>query len=680
MARIPRETVDRILDTVRIEEVIGEFVVLKKSGGSLKGLSPFTQEKTPSFYVSPSKQIFKCFSSGKGGSAVTFLMEHEQYTYPEALRWLAKKYNVEIQEEEVSPEQQAQDTERESLQRVNDFAAAQFQTWMWEHPKGQAVGLAYFRERGFTDATLKTFQLGFHLEDRDALYQAALAKGYRPEYLEKVGLCFPRENGQWADRFFGRVMFPIFSQSGRVLGFGGRILRSDAKAAKYVNSPESDLYSKSKTLYGLYQARQSIVRENKCLLVEGYTDVLRLHQSGITHAVASSGTALTVDQIRLIRRYTDQVTVLYDGDAAGIRASFRGIDLLLEQGLKVRVLRFPDGEDPDSFARSLAPEDLKQYLKTHETDFIRFKAEVLASDAAEDPIKRAGLAKDVISSVARVQDLLLRDVYLRECAVVLSMDERVLNQELQLALTRLANEAQRASGATSYRDGLRVVRPDGPGSAGAATGSSSAPEVDPYADPSHFAPDYVDGGHALQVGAAGRPLAVESDLLKTLLNHGPQEVQWTDEAGQVQTDTVATLILEDLSTDALAFEYPVYQQMYETCLEAWRTGTVLTSAHFVRSEDPAWVAAATDLLAEAHSLANWKLRDVFVPEKEVYLASFVHQAVLRFKTVHLERLIQNATTSLESTSLPQERDEWVRQIMTYSALRNQINTELNRVV
>jgi DNA primase len=416
------------------------------------------------------------------------------------------------------------------------------------------------------------------------------------------------------------------------------------------------------------------------LLVEGYTDVLRLHQSGVTHAVASSGTALTVEQIRLIRRYTDQVTVLYDGDAAGIRASFRGIDLLLEQGLKVRVLRFPDGEDPDSFARSLAPEDLKQYLKTHETDFIRFKAEVLASDAAEDPIKRAGLAKDVISSVARVQDLLLRDVYLRECAVVLSMDERVLNQELQLALTRLANEAQRAAGATSHRDGLRVVRPDGPGSAGAATGSSSAPEVDPYADPSHFAPDYLDGGHALQVGAAGRPLAVESDLLKTLLNHGPQEVQWTDEAGQVQTDTVATLILEDLSTDALAFEYPVYQQMYETCLEAWRTGTVLTSAHFVRSEDPAWVAAATDLLAEAHSLANWKLRDVFVPEKEVYLASFVHQAVLRFKTVHLERLIQNATTSLESTSLPQERDEWVRQIMTYSALRNQINTELNRVV
>ncbi|MDP4749971.1 MAG: DNA primase, partial [Schleiferiaceae bacterium] len=480
MARIPRETVDRILDTVRIEEVVGEFVNLKKSGSSLKGLSPFTQEKTPSFYVSPSKQIFKCFSSGKGGSAVTFLMEHEQFTYPEALRWLAKKYNIEVQEEEVTTEQQQQNTERESLQRVNEFAAGQFAEWLWDHPKGQAIGLAYFRERGFTDATLKTFQLGFSLEDRDALYQSAVSKGYQSEFLEKTGLCLQRENGSWADRFFGRVMFPILSQSGRVLGFGGRILRSDAKAAKYVNSPESELYSKSKTLYGLYQARQSIVRENKCLLVEGYTDVLRLHQSGITHAVSSSGTALTVDQIRLIRRYTDQVTVLYDGDAAGIRASFRGIDLLLEQGLKVRVLLFPDGEDPDSFARALAPEALRTYLQSHETDFIRFKAEVLAKDAAEDPIKRALLAKDLISSVARVQDLLLRDVYLRECATVLGMDERVLNQELQLTLTRLANESQRSAAADQQRAGLTVVRPNDPAPAG--------PGPDPDAYPGEAPP------------------------------------------------------------------------------------------------------------------------------------------------------------------------------------------------
>ena len=670
MARIPRETVDRILDTVRIEEVVGEFVNLKKSGSSLKGLSPFTQEKTPSFYVSPSKQIFKCFSSGKGGSAVTFLMEHEQFTYPEALRWLAKKYNIEVQEEEVTTEQQQQNTERESLQRVNEFAAGQFAEWLWDNPKGQAIGLAYFRERGFTDATLKTFQLGFSLEDRDALYQSAVSKGYQSEFLEKTGLCLKRENGSWADRFFGRVMFPILSQSGRVLGFGGRILRSDAKAAKYVNSPESELYSKSKTLYGLYQARQSIVRENKCLLVEGYTDVLRLHQSGITHAVSSSGTALTVDQIRLIRRYTDQVTVLYDGDAAGIRASFRGIDLLLEQGLKVRVLLFPDGEDPDSFARALAPEALRTYLQSHETDFIRFKAEVLAKDAAEDPIKRALLAKDLISSVARVQDLLLRDVYLRECATVLGMDERVLNQELQLALTRLANESQRSAAADQQRAGLTVVRPNDPAPAG--------PGQDPYAYPGEEPP--LDGATALQIGAAGQPLAVESDLMRTLLNHSAEPVAWTDDEGQTQSSPVAALILEDLNNDQLTFEHPVYQRMFVAFSEAWSTGSVLSGAHFVRSEDPEVVRAATDLMTEMHTLANWKLRDVFVAEKEVYLASFVHQAVLRFKTVHLERLVLKATDALEHTDVPEERDHLMRQIMTYSALRNRINTELNRVV
>ncbi len=649
MGRIPRETVDKILDAVRIEEIIGEFVQLKRSGSSLKGLSPFTQEKTPSFYVSPAKQIFKCFSSGKGGSAISFLMEHEQLTYPEALRWLAKKYNIEVEEEEITSEQREKETERESLFLVNAFALRYFEETLWESPKGQAIGLSYFRERGFTDETIRTFHLGYSPEERDAFYREAVAGGYNEIFIEKTGLCIRRESGGWADRFWGRVMFPIHSLSGRIVGFGGRVLRSDAKTAKYVNSPESEIYSKSKTLYGLFQAKQSIVKEDKCLLVEGYTDVLSFHQSGIKNAVSSSGTALTVEQIRLIKRLTDHVTVLYDGDAAGIRASFRGIDLLLDQGLKVRVLLFPDGEDPDSFARSRSAEELKSYVDAHETDFIRFKAQVLSEDAAGDPIKKAELLKDMVSSVARVQDPILRDVYIRECSRLMDIEERPLFQELQLALQRLAKEKGILLEGRPHPE-LTVIH-----SQESLPIQESTPET-----PMH---------------------AAEKDLMGVLLSYGAEAIDWTDAQGVVQTDSLATVVLEDIAADQLVFDHPIFQQMFEEMLTAWDANQqILSALFFTRHHNTEWVGTATDLLTERHTLANWKKREVYVPDRREFLSSFVQEALLRFKALHLERVLKKIQQELEGSTDVSEKERLLKQVMAFQKLRNRIHGQLNRVV
>jgi len=429
MARIPPHIIDEIMQTSRIEEVIGEFVHLKRAGSSLKGLSPFTDEKTPSFVVSPAKQIFKCFSTGKGGSVVTFLMEKEHYSYPEALKWLANKYNITLpEEEEQTAEQLAVITERESLQIINEFAKNHFHERMLTTEEGKAIGLSYFVERGFRQDIIEKFQLGYCLEKGNDFTEAALNKGYKLEYLEKIGLVKSKD-GRNFDFFRGRVMFPIHSVTGRVLGFGGRTLLSDKKIAKYFNSPESIIYNKSDILYGLFFAKGDIIKYDNCFLVEGYTDVISMHQAGITNVVSSSGTSLTHGQIKLIRRYTPNVTILYDGDAAGIKASFRGIDLLLEEGLNVRVVLFPDGDDPDSYSKKVSSTELEEYIQSNTKDFVTFKAEILLQGTT-DPIQRSKLIHDIVHSISLIPDQISRTVYTKEIAKRFDIDQTIVEQEL----------------------------------------------------------------------------------------------------------------------------------------------------------------------------------------------------------------------------------------------------------
>ena len=422
---ISKTTIDAVFETARVEEVIGDFVQLKRAGSNLKGLSPFSDERSPSFMVSPVKQIWKDFSSGKGGNSVAFLMEHEHFTYPEAIRYLAKKYNIEIEETVQSDEEKVNTDVRESMYLVSEFAKNYFQDALLNTEEGKAIGYTYFKERGFTHETIKKFSLGYSPEAWDAFTKEALGKGYKLEFLESTGLTIPRDDRPF-DRFKGRVMFPIQSMSGRVLGFGGRILTNDKKAAKYLNSPESDIYHKSKVLYGIYQAKQAIAKQNNCFLVEGYTDVIQFNQSGIENVVSSSGTALTPDQIRLINRLTKNVTVLFDGDAAGLRASIRGIDLILEEGMNVRVCEFPDGEDPDSFAKKTPYEDLVVYLEENSKDFIQFKASLLIKDAKNDPIKKAELIRDIVASISKIPDRIQREIYIQECSRIMDISEQVL--------------------------------------------------------------------------------------------------------------------------------------------------------------------------------------------------------------------------------------------------------------
>jgi DNA primase len=434
-----------------VEEVIGDFVQLKRAGSNYKGLSPFSDERSPSFMVSPVKQIWKDFSSGKGGNSVTFLMEHEHFTYPEAIRYLAKKYNIEIEETEVSQEEKLEANEKESMFLVSEFAKKYFYETLLQSEEGKAIGLTYFKERGFTNETIEKFGLGYSPETWDAFTKEALGKGYQLDYLDKVGLTIVREDGKHFDRFKGRVMFPIQSLSGRNLGFGGRILNNDKKAAQYLNSPESEIYHKSKVLYGIFHAKQAIAKQNNCYLVEGYTDVIQLHQAGIENVVASSGTALTPDQIRLVNRLTKNITVLFDGDAAGLRASIRGIDLILEEGMNVKVCTFPDGDDPDSFARKNSYEDLVLYLENNAKDFIQFKASLLMNDAKNDPIKKAELIRDMVVSISKIPDRIQREIYIQECSRIMDISEQVLLNTLAQLVQKILRKREKSKNKSKKR-------------------------------------------------------------------------------------------------------------------------------------------------------------------------------------------------------------------------------------
>ena len=535
---IDQSTIDKIFASADIVEVVGDFVKLKKTGANFKGLSPFTDEKTPSFFISPSKGIFKCFSSGIGGNVVSFLMEHEKLSYPEALKYLARKYSIEIVEKELSEEEIKDKNERESLLSVCEFALKQFKEWLFNREEGKAIGLAYFKERGFREAVIEKFQLGYSLEQRDAFTRLALEKGYKLDFLTKTGLTIDKGDYKF-DRFASRIIFPIHRISGQVIGFGGRILKKDNKAAKYINSPESDIYHKSNVLYGLYFAKKDIIKNDKCILVEGYTDVISMHQEGIENVVASSGTALTQEQVRLIKRFTKNVTVLYDGDEAGIKASLRGIDLILEEGLNVKVLLLPEGEDPDSYARSNSNKEFLDFISHNESDFIKFKTKLLLKDAENDPVKKATLIIDIVRSISVIPDNIIRSVYIRECSKILDIDEAILYNETYKIRRNKAYEKSRKS---------------------------------------YYIPDYKPANKVKQVEdlKIGNDFPHEKDLLRIIMRFANKELRLENE----NNPTVLDYVIQELRNDELEFRHPVYKMVFSEIVRMYDSQQELTDHFF----------------------------------------------------------------------------------------------------
>jgi DNA primase len=647
MGRISRTTIDRIFETARIEEVVGEFIHLKRSGSNYRGLSPFTKEKTPSFYVVPGKQIFKDFSSGKGGSVVTFLMEHEQFTYPEALKWLAKRYNIEIEEleDQRGSADEAAAQAREGLYLVNEYARRQFEKNLWEAEEGRAIGLSYFRERGFTDETIRKFHLGYSFQGRDTFLKAALEKGYSREAILATGLAIDDERGGH-DRFWGRVMFPILSMSGRVLGFGGRILRSDAKAPKYLNSPESEIYHKGKVLYGLFESKREILKQDRCLLVEGYTDVISLHQAGVHNVVSSSGTALTEEQIRLIRRLTQQITVLYDGDAAGIRASFRGIDMLLKEDMRVKVCLLPNGEDPDSFARNHGGPALHAFIEERAEDFVHFKTRVLAEEAQSDPTKRAGLVRDIMSSVGLVPDELLRHEYVRATAQLLRIEEQVLFNELTQVVKRVAEEERKRrvepGPESTPREGLQLVE---------------TPEAEVETD---F-------------------FAQERSLIKLMLEHGHERVPLEPGQPEAEAEALGPQIIQFLESQGFEIEHPELRRIYTHLKEAWLQGAWILPHEWHMQPDEVLVSWVIDLTTSSEVLHKWEVKSIYVPTPDQLIPKNAIQVVLHYQGRRVRKKLEDLMVKLRYSE-QEERHALLMEHQELNAIKQTIDKALNRVV
>jgi DNA primase len=623
---IPKETVDLILDTARIDEVVGEFVSLKKRGANMIGLCPFHNEKTPSFNVSPARGIYKCFGCSKGGNSVNFVMEHEHLSYPEALRWLAKKYNIEVAGEQKSDEQQLRDNERESLFLVSQFAQKHYTKNLHETEQGKAIGLSYFRERGFRPDIIEKFQLGFSPDTWKDLTDAALGAGYKLEYLVKAGLTIQNEENKdkYFDRFKGRMIFPIHNTSGRVIGFGGRTLLTDKKVAKYINSPETEIYHKSNVLYGLYFAKKQIIQDDVCYLVEGYTDVLSMHQSGIENAVASSGTALTVDQIRLIRRYTSNITILYDGDPAGIKASFRGIDLILEEGMNVRVLLFPDNDDPDSYSKKVSAEAFKSFIKENTKDFIAFKTELLSADTKNDPIKKAALIHDIVGSISLIPDAITRSVYVKDCSRILNIEEQTLLNELN---------KQRRKNHDKKRDDANRARP--------------AEEQG-----QNFVPDAVSPVTEQPVVAQNtRTEYQEREIVRLLLNYGtaPIPMKGQDEQGNEMDieGTVADLIVLEVEHEQFPFETEVYRKVMEEYVNHHNQAIAIDFNYFVNHPDRSVAEIAVDFMTTPYSLSNWERHFIYVSQEAQVLHRATQQAIDALQLRRLEVMIADVQKEIQ---------------------------------
>jgi DNA primase len=594
---IDRPTIEKILDAAQIVDVIQEFVPLKKRGVNYLGLCPFHNEKTPSFTVSPSKEIFKCFGCGKVGNSVNFIMEHEHLTYPEALKYLARKYHIEVIEKEMTPEELEKQNERESLLVLTAYASRQFSENLIQTDEGMTVGLSYFKERGFQQNTLKKFEVGYSFEKRDAFTKRALDDGYKQDFLVKTGLSIQHEDHLF-DRFSGRVMFPIHSLSGQVLGFGGRVLKTDAKTAKYLNSPESEIYHKSRILYGIYQARKTITQFDKCYLVEGYTDVMSLHEAGVENVVASSGTSLTQEQVRLIKRFTPNITILYDGDAAGIKASIRGIDIVLEEGMNVKIVLLPDGEDPDSYSKKVSNDEFNKYLKEKETDFIRFKTELLLEEANNDPVRKANLIRDIVRSIAVIPETITRTVYIKECSTLLEISEPVLYHEVN----KLRQQR-------SFQDRNKY-----PG-----------PEDLPIPPPVIQKPLKQDVVTYFS----------EREIVRLLLKFGSYEFERKirSEDGQEEINTVSDYIVREITSDDLAFDDEVCARIFEEFRFFSNQGIFPGDKQFVKHEDPEISRLSADLLSDSHELSKiWINKQTFVETEDMKLKEIVPDAVLKFKS------------------------------------------------
>lgn len=605
-------TIGRILDAAEITEVVQDFVVLKKRGVNFLGLCPFHNEKTPSFTVSPAKGIYKCFGCGRGGNSVNFIMEHEHVNYPEALKYLARKYNIDIVERELSEDEVHQQNERESFLVVLSFAQRFFSETLFNSDEGISIGLSYFKERGFRQDILKKFELGYSPEQKDAFTKNALNAGYKIEYLTKTGMTIVKESYKM-DRFHGRIIFPIHSLSGQVIGFGGRILKSDAKAAKYLNSPESDTYHKSRVLYGLYHAKREIIAKDKCFLVEGYTDVLALHQSGIENVVASSGTALTIEQIRLIKRFTSFITIIFDGDEAGIKASLRGLDLVLEEGLFVKILMLPDGEDPDSYSKKLSSTEFVKFIENNEMDFIKFKTELLVKDAQNDPVKKASLIRDIVGSIAVIPDSINRSVYLKECSNLLKVDEKVLYYETNKLRRKKAEQNFRR---TSTRE------------------SFSDPQIQKPTPSSDF---------------QGDTEAQEREIIRLLLHYGNKELMVvTDEDENEYTITVCEFIITEITNDELVFENTVYQQIIDDFSSHFERNIVPDQKYFTQHENKEISKVCAQLLAPSYDLSKiWRKHDNYVETEDMILKEMVPETLYAFKNKKVIEATNELHKSLE---------------------------------
>ena len=614
---IDQPTIDKITDAAQIVDVVSDYVTLRKRGVNMMGLCPFHGEKTPSFTVSPAKGIFKCFGCGKGGNSVHFIMEHEQISYYEALKFLAKKYHIDFQERELSAEEMAVRNDRESMFLVNDFAQKHFSHTLHNHIDGKSIGLSYFRERGFRDDIIHKFQLGYSLEQRDAFTQSALKAGYNKEYLVKTGLTLEGDNNYLADRFRGRVMFPVHTLSGKVVAFGGRILKKDDKMAKYVNSPESEIYHKSNELYGIYFAKQAVVKQDRCFLVEGYTDVISMHQSGIENVVSSSGTSLTPGQIRMIHRFTENVTVIYDGDAAGIKASIRGIDLLLEEGLNIKVLLLPDGDDPDSFARKHNASDFIEFVEKNAADFIRFKTNLLLADAGNDPVKRASLVLDIVRSIAIIPNSAIRSEYVKTCSTLLSVDEAMLYYEI--------NKLK-----TSEQEKKLTQRP----------------QENPQNEPDGQADSFVTNATS-----SSKFEKEELNIMEVLVRYGEMLITWKDDAGEMQSITVGNYILSELNNpDKIKLQNSINALMIEEFENHHEQEGFVAERFFLHHTNNEISRLASDLIAEKYTLSKIHAKTKEIKQDINRLAELVPRVIYEYKNSLLLDLIKQKLMQMKAAN------------------------------
>jgi len=647
---ISKSTVDLVFETARLEEVIGDFVQLKKSGSNFKGLSPFSNEKTPSFMVSPAKQIWKDFSSGKGGNVVSFLMEHEHFTFPEAIKFLAKKYNIEVEETQQTNEQKEAASFRESMYAVTDFAQSFFSKMLSESQEGKNIGLAYFQERGFTAESIDRFHLGYSPDQWDAFTKAALDAGFQEEFLVSSGLTIQKGEKQF-DRFKGRVMFPIHSMSGRVMGFGGRILKQDKQAAKYVNSPESEVYQKSKVLYGLYQAKQHIAKQSNCYLVEGYTDVIQMHQAGIQNVVSSSGTALTPDQVRLIRRLTDTITLLFDGDAAGLRAAMRGVDIILEAGMQVSICTFPEGEDPDSFVRNHQLPEVKQFLDNNTVDFIQFKAKLLSEEGKNEPIRKAETIREIVQSISIIPDAIRREVYIQSCASLMNISEDVLFSTLAQLLQKKGQQAPQARKLSE----MQVV-------------NVPKQKVDPRFE-------------------------LERNIISLLLLYGQEEVSFedvvmqSDEEGKIvltPTEISAKVyekIYLDLQQDEVELSTQNFRELYHSLLSIYNAQKPLVMETFLQELSPEQSELVSSIIMndENNVLHDWERKNIVIKDKKTEIGRWLQQTILNLRCLLIQEKIGELQNQTAESQIETHR-EILEEVNDYVGLKKNLSKRLDRVI